>query len=119
MKTILVVDDSPTIQRTLSFMLRRMGHIALTAPNGLEALHQLEANKVDIIITDINMPQMDGLTLMNTIRERTNLQHIPVVLLTDSSEWQQDGRSQQADAFLTKPVSTHQLMGKIASLADA
>lgn len=61
MTTILVVDDSPTIQRTLSFMLRRMGHTALTAPNGIEALNQLETNPVDIIITDINMPEMDGL----------------------------------------------------------
>lgn len=119
MKTILVVDDSPTIQRTLSFMLRRMGHTALTASNGLTALNQLENNTVDIIITDINMPEMDGLTLMNTVRERPNLQHIPVVLLTDSGEWQNDNRNQGADAFLTKPVSSHQLMGKIANLADA
>ena len=119
MTTILVVDDSPTIQRTLSFMLRRMGHTALTAPNGIEALNQLETNPVDIIITDINMPEMDGLALMSAVREHPNLQHIPVVLLTDSGEWQRDGRSLDADAFLTKPVSSHQLMGKIANLAEA
>jgi two-component system chemotaxis response regulator CheY len=119
MKTILVVDDSPTIQRTLSFMLRRMGHNALTARNGLEALSQLEANQVDIIITDINMPEMDGLTLMHTVRERAHLRHIPIVLLTDSGEWQQDGRSLDADAFLTKPISSHQLMGKISNLSTA
>lgn len=119
MKTILVVDDSPTIQRTLSFMLRRMGHTALTAPNGVEALNQLTANQVDIIITDINMPEMDGLTLMRTVRDRTNLKHIPIVLLTDSGEWQQGNLSQEADAFLTKPVSSHQLLGKIANLANS
>ncbi|MEZ4591772.1 MAG: response regulator [Chloroflexota bacterium] len=117
MKTVLVVDDSPTIQRTLSFMLRRMGHTPLTAPNGREALHQLERNKIDIIISDINMPEMDGWALLSTIRERDNLQHIPVVLLTDTGEWQHDNRHQGADAFLTKPISSHQLMGKIANLA--
>lgn len=56
---------------------------------------------------------------MSAVRERPNLQHIPVVLLTDSGEWQRDGRSLDADAFLTKPVSSHQLMGKIANLAEA
>lgn len=117
MKTVLVVDDSPTIQRTISFMLRRMGHNALTAPNGLEALNQLELNKIDLIISDINMPEMDGWALLRTIRERTNLQHIPVVLLTDTGEWQNDNRHQGADAFLTKPISSHQLMGKISNLA--
>lgn len=117
MKTVLVVDDSPTIQRTLSFMLRRMGHNALTAPNGIEALNQLETNKIDIIISDINMPEMDGWALLDTVRERADFQHIPIVLLTDSGEWQQDNRNQGADAFLTKPVSSHQLMGKISNLA--
>ena len=116
MKTVLIVDDSPTIQRTISFMLRRMGHAAVMANNGVEALDQLQNNLVDVIITDIIMPEMDGLTLMETVRQQAALRHIPVILLTESGEWQQDKRSQKADGVLTKPVSSHQLMGKIASL---
>jgi two-component system chemotaxis response regulator CheY len=116
MSTILVVDDSPTIQRTLSFMLRRMGHTAITAENGVEALSKLTDAPVDIIISDINMPEMDGFTLLKSVRSQPSLHDIPIVLLTDSGEWQPMEIVKLADAFLTKPVSSHQLMSKIAAL---
>lgn len=99
-------------------MLRRMGHTAKTAENGLDALVQLENAPIDVIITDINMPEMDGFALLEAIRKHPKWQHIPVVMLTDSSEWHQHLQEQGATGFLTKPVSSHQLMGKLVNLTN-
>ncbi len=73
MASILIVDDQPSIRVLLKGILSRSGHALYFAENGVEALDALEQHAVDLLITDINMPQMDGLELLNRLQDRPNL----------------------------------------------
>jgi len=118
MATILVVDDSPVIQRMLSFTLKRNRHTVLTARHGKLALATLEKHKVDLVITDVSMPEMDGLTLLKELRSNTDYQTLPVVMLTASG--QEDDRisavAEGANGFLTKPTSSRELTQTVNKL---
>lgn len=84
MANILIVDDMPMTHRLLCIMLSRSNHNVITAINGHEALKKLQETPVDLMITDINMPEMDGLTLMETIQSNDKLKKLPVIVMTAS-----------------------------------
>jgi len=81
-KTILVVDDADYIRRLVAIILKMEGYTVLEAGNGKEALDTLEKTRIDMIITDLNMPVMDGIELVNVLRSKPAFKHIPVVMLT-------------------------------------
>lgn len=118
MATILVVDDSPVIQRMLSFTLKRNRHTVLTARHGKLALATLEKHKVDLVITDVTMPEMDGLTLLKELRSDTRYQSLPVVMLTASGQEgdRMDAEAEGANGFLTKPTSSRELTQTVNQL---
>jgi CheY-like chemotaxis protein len=112
MATILVVDDHPVIQLMLSLMLQRNNHSVITANNGPEALEHLNRTAIDLIIADVNMPGMDGLTLLNEVRGSERFKDLPVIMLTASGKEQvRLGAAQKgANGFLTKPTSSRELI---------
>src|SRR6476469_7871093 len=105
MSTILIVDDSPVIQRLLSLTLQRAGHHMLAVSNGYEALELLSATPIDLAIVDLAMPEMDGLTLLQAIRAGAKHPYLPVIMLTASGQDPDRLTAREAGAndFLTKP----------------
>jgi CheY-like chemotaxis protein len=120
MATILVVDNHHVQQRVYSYMLRKHGHSVLLAEHGQEALNHLSHHIVDLVITDIATPEMDGLRLLRYLREDEHYHKLPVVVLTASGQDQeqdyQSARRDGANAVLAKPVSSRQLIDTVLAL---
>jgi CheY-like chemotaxis protein len=108
MTTILIVDDDPNSQRMLSYTLRKNGYDARIAANGESALTQLGDSVSDLVIVDMAMPVMDGLTLLRHIRADERLQGIPVIILTGSGDDYDRLQAEQVgiQGFLSKPSSS-------------
>ncbi|MFP4323644.1 MAG: response regulator [Anaerolineales bacterium] len=118
MATILIADDNPTIQRIISHTLRRAGHEIITAYDGLEALDILEQHTIELGIFDIAMPEMDGLTLLQTVRKSPEYAALPVVMLTASGQDEDRVQAETlgADGFLTKPTSSREILDLVEQL---
>jgi CheY-like chemotaxis protein len=111
MTTILVVEDHSVTQLVLSKRLRNSGYEVATANNGKQALEFLASSAVDLIISDIAMPEMNGLDLLRTIRADENLREVPVIMLTTSvlDQHRSEASAAGANGFLEKPVSSWEL----------
>jgi two-component system chemotaxis response regulator CheY len=114
-ETILIVDDCATTRRLLSVYLRQEGYDLVHAVNGLDALEQLARRPVDLIITDMNMPRMDGVALTRALKEDPLFKCIPIVILTTEGEERerQHGLEAGAAAYLIKPVTQGQLAQEV------
>jgi len=112
MKTILTVDDSASMRMMVSFTLRPLGYNVLEAGNGVEALRIMGSNTVDMLITDINMPEMDGIKLVKKVREQKEYRFIPILVLTTESqdEKRQEGKAAGATGWIVKPFKPEQLI---------
>ncbi len=119
MSTALVVEDSPTMRQLIVFALRRIrGLEVLEADDGVDALRKMAATKLDIILTDINMPIMDGLKLVKRVRSDEGLKHIPIVIITTegAEEDRQRALALGANAYITKPIQAPQVIAKVKEL---
>jgi CheY-like chemotaxis protein len=118
MATILVVDDSPVSRRLLGYTLQQDGHTVALAGNGFEALELLQRDPADLVIADLAMPAMDGLTLLRRIRADQRLGGLRLVMLTASGLDQDrlDAQVAGADGFLTKPTSSRDLLETVKRL---
>lgn len=120
MATVLVVDDYAISLRLLTHILQRANHDALTASHGLEALDLLDQHPIDLVILDIDMPEMDGIAVLKHIRADARFQYLPVVMLTASGN--DDDRVQAesagANGFLTKPVSSGEIINLVNHYID-
>jgi two-component system chemotaxis response regulator CheY len=116
--TILLVDDSPTILNLLRLTLRQAGYKVAAAGDGLEALEMLEVMKVDLIITDVNMPRMDGLTLIARLRDKAATCNLPIIVLSTQHSLRDHkmGKDAGADMYLDKPVTPQELIENIEQL---
>ena len=119
-ETLLLVEDNVEITNYLFETFRHQFHI-VTATNGQEALEQIKKSHPDIIITDLMMPVMDGLKLVQSVKQNIQTSHIPIIVLTakDSQDDQIRGLETGADDYLTKPFSTSVLQAKIANQLKA
>lgn len=110
--SILVVDDYVVTQRVLSTQLRKGGYEVTTAGSGQEALRRLAQRTFDLAIIDVAMPEMDGITLLQTLRRAREGRLLPVIMLTASALDEDRIRAQAAGAtdFLTKPISSWELL---------
>jgi two-component system, chemotaxis family, chemotaxis protein CheY len=117
-RTVLVVDDSITIRQMVSFTLREAGFSVVEASDGQEALERLAAQRMDLIITDLNMPRLDGIGLIRTLRGRPASKHTPVLMLTTESQEskRQEGRSAGATAWMVKPFHPDKLLQVIGKV---
>ena len=84
-KTIITVDDAATMRKMISFTLKGAGHEVIEAGDGAEALKTLQTRQVDLVLTDVNMPNMDGITLTRRLRALPQFARTPIVLLTTES----------------------------------
>lgn len=115
-KHILIVDDSPTLRSSVSFCLRNAGYRVTEASDGKDALQKLQSieekdQSLALIITDINMPEMDGITLISKIKE-TGLKFLPILVLTTEAEESmiEKGRAAGTSGWLLKPFQPEQLL---------
>ena len=117
--TCLVVEDSPMMRQLLVFALSRVKRLAvIEADDGVDALKKLAAGKFDIIITDINMPIMDGLKLVKRIRSDAVHKDVPIMIVTTEGAEEDRQRALQlgADAYITKPIQAPQVISQVKEL---
>ncbi len=114
---ILIVDDSPDILKLLGRMLTRMGYAVTPAVNGREALAAAAESPVDLVITDIDMPEMDGLALLEAIKASDALRHVPVIMVSGASDVARVARSLElgADDHISKPFQQPLLEARVRS----
>ena len=115
----LVVEDSPTMRQMVVFALRRIPSLAcIEAEDGVDALRKLQSETVDIIVTDINMPMMDGLKLIGMVRKDARHKDVPIIVVTTegASEDRERGLALGADAYLVKPIDASAVVAKVEEL---
>ncbi|MCP4683890.1 MAG: response regulator [bacterium] len=117
-QTILVVDDSPTVVKFLSFSLKGKGYDVLTARDGMDALEKMSSleTSVDLIITDLNMPNLDGYGLIEAVRESQEHQETPIIILSSEEgvEDRERGISAGASSYLVKPFKSTLLLTEVS-----
>ena len=114
-KRILAVDDSKTMRDMVCFTLRNAGFQVDEAEDGKVALGKLGTAKFDLIITDLNMPNMDGISLIRNVRAGTQNRAVPILILTSESDGAKkaDGKAAGATGWLVKPFQPEQLLATI------
>jgi len=117
--SFLVVEDSPTMRQLITFALKRVhGSKIVEASDGIDALKKLSAEKFDLILTDINMPIMDGLKLVSLVRGDEKHRDIPIIIITTegAEEDKKKGLALGANAYLPKPIQTAELLRLVKEL---
>jgi two-component system chemotaxis response regulator CheY len=117
--TALVVEDSPTMRQLIVFALSRIKNLkVIEADDGVDGLKKLSGGKFDILITDINMPIMDGLKLVSMVRNGDTHKAIPIVIITTegAQEDRQRALALGANAYITKPIQAPQVISKVKEL---
>ncbi|CAO5674659.1 MAG: Chemotaxis protein CheY [Holosporales bacterium] len=111
-RLVLTVDDSRTIREMVSFTIKSIGYTMIEAEDGLAALNLLKDNKPDLIISDVNMPNMDGFTFVKNVRENPAFKTTPILMLTTeySDDKKNTGRSVGATGWIVKPFDPEKLI---------
>jgi two-component system chemotaxis response regulator CheY len=114
-KVIMTADDSASVRQMVSFTLKQGGYEVVEAVDGKDALQKLSTTKVDMLITDLNMPNLDGIGLIKGARALAGCKFIPIVMLTTESQdsRKQDGKSAGATGWIVKPFKPEQLMAVV------
>ena len=114
-KTILAVDDSASMRMMLSFTLQESGYRVIEAKDGRDGLAKLQTEKVDMVITDLNMPHMDGISLIHSVRQHPASKFTPVIMLTTESHdlRKKEARAAGATGWITKPFQPEQLLAVV------
>ncbi len=114
-KTIMVVDDSPSVRQMMSFTLENAGYAVVEAEDGEDALKKLVGSTVNMIVTDLNMPNINGFELIRSIRSKSDHKYIPIVVLTTEYHESKKKKSKEAGAtgWITKPFKPDQLLDVI------
>ena len=116
--TIMVVDDSPTLVKFVSFALRSAGYKVMAACDGMEALEKLSGTSkvVDLVITDLNMPNLDGYEFIVTLRQSQKYAAVPIIILSSEGEEhdKQLGRRAGASSYLVKPFKSDVLLNEVS-----
>ncbi|OPY01474.1 MAG: hypothetical protein A4E61_01628 [Syntrophorhabdus sp. PtaB.Bin184] len=120
MKTILIVDDSATIRKLLAYILKRKNYIIAEAEDGMDAMEKLSHVQVDLVIVDLNMPNMDGIEFVKNLRDNYYYMDTPVIMLTTTKDdkLKKDALDAGVNMFLNKPVQPNFLLYKVESLVQ-
>lgn len=112
MAQILVVDDSASMRQMVAFTLKAAGHVVTEAVDGVDGLKKAKSSTFDLVITDVNMPNMDGITLTKELRAVSNYRFTPILTLTteSSAEKKMAGKQAGATGWLVKPFNPDQLL---------
>lgn len=115
MRRVLAVDDSPSIRGLVSHVLDQAGYEVVLAEDGVEALEIANEQTADLVLTDINMPRLDGIGLISKLRESSNYKYTPILVLTTESgtEKKMQGKAAGATGWIVKPFDPDQLIAVI------
>ncbi|MBN8729788.1 MAG: response regulator [Acidobacteria bacterium] len=115
-KSVLIVDDSASMRQMLKFTLQKAGFAVAEGSDGREGLKQLASARPDLIITDLNMPNMDGLDFIRGVRAQSGFRATPILMLTTESEdgKKQAGKAAGATGWIVKPFQPERLLQVIA-----
>ncbi|PCI65154.1 MAG: response regulator [Gammaproteobacteria bacterium] len=115
MTRILAVDDSASMRQMVTFTLKSAGFEVVDAEDGVKALAIAKNSKFDVVVTDVNMPNMDGITLCSELRKLPNFKFTPILMLTteSSADKKQAGRAAGATGWIVKPFNPEQLLATV------
>ncbi len=115
MTSILTVDDSVSMRQMVSFTLKEAGYEVIEAADGQEALEIAKTRPFDLVVTDVNMPKMDGISLIRELRNLSDFKFTPILMLTTESgqERKQEGKAAGATGWVVKPFDPERLLGTI------
>lgn len=117
-KTILIVDDSQSMRQLVKMTLTGAGHQVLEACDGRDALSKLTRQKINLIISDVNMPNLDGIGLVKAVKARNEYRFTPIIMLTTESEQSKkaEGQAAGARAWIVKPFQPQNLLAAVEKL---
>jgi two-component system, chemotaxis family, chemotaxis protein CheY len=117
-KKILLVDDSASVRTVAGIALRGAGYEVVEATNGQEALGKLTGDKIHLIISDVNMPVMDGITFVKQVKQHPNYRFTPVIMLTTEAgeDKKAQGREAGAKAWIVKPFQPQYMLDAVSKL---
>lgn len=115
---VLVVDDDKTTRKMISLILNSKGYEVVTAENGIEALQKLGIEDINLILTDMNMPYMDGIELVKQIRSSQERSNIPIVMITTEADEEEKIKAFEAgvDDYLVKPTTSEEISQSIKKI---
>jgi two-component system chemotaxis response regulator CheY len=119
-KKVLVVDDSAAIRQSITYVLQQGGYEVVEAKDGLDGLTVLQGlDSTDLIITDVNMPNLDGISLIRKVREIPKFKFTPIIVLTTESQGTKmnEGKEAGATGWIVKPFSAEKLLGVVKKVA--
>ncbi len=116
--TIMPVDDSRSVRQLVSFTLKDAGYSVIAAEDGVDALTKLNGATIDMLITDLNMPKLDGIQLIQKVRANPAYKFIPIVMLTTESQdiKKREGKAAGASGWIVKPFNTPQLVAVVKKM---
>lgn len=117
-KTIMIVDDSASMRQVVGIALKGAGYAVLEGSDGVDALNQLIGQKVHLIICDVNMPNMDGISFVKAVKQLPTYKFTPIIMLTTESNEskKREGQAVGAKAWVVKPFKPEQLLGAVQKL---
>ncbi len=117
-KTILVVDDSASLRQVVSIALKGAGYTVIEGSDGADGLSKLDGTKVHLIISDVNMPNMDGLTMVKKIKELAAYKFTPIIMLTTEAgaDKKDIGKAAGVKAWMVKPFKPDQMLDAVSKL---
>ena len=117
-KTVLIVDDSASIRQVVSITLKGAGYDVIEGCDGKDALNKLDGRKVHLIISDVNMPNMDGITFLKNVKQLPAYKFTPVIMhTTEAGEGKkEEGRAAGAKAWVVKPFQPAQMLTAVSKL---
>ncbi len=117
-KTIMVVDDSASIRQVVSIALKSAGYTVIEAVDGKDALSKLNGQKINLVISDVNMPNMDGISLVKELKKKADYKFTPVIMLTTegADAKKKEGQEAGAKAWIVKPFKSEQMLQAVSML---
>jgi two-component system chemotaxis response regulator CheY len=117
-KTIMIIDDSASLRQVVAIALKGAGYDVVEAGDGRDALNKLTGQKINLIICDVNMPNMDGITFVKEMKALANYKFTPVIMLTTegSEEKKRAGQAAGARAWVVKPFRPEQMLDAVSKL---
>lgn len=117
-KTVMIVDDSASLRQVVNIALSGAGYEVIEACDGKDALTKLGGRKVNLIISDVNMPNMDGISLVKEVKKLPEHKFMPIIMLTTESQdaKKQEGQSAGAKAWVVKPFQPEQMLTAVSKL---
>jgi two-component system chemotaxis response regulator CheY len=114
-KTIMTVDDSTSVRQMVSFTLKEAGYDVIEACDGKDALSKISNASLNLVVTDLNMPNMDGIELIKNLRTNSKYKFIPIIMLTTESQdsKKMEGKAAGATGWIVKPFKPDQLLAVI------